>query len=212
MRLTKAILIPLALIMTSCLGVKADIVFNSDNSGTITVEYRISSSLESLGKQDGNAIYPPLPVGRTDMERTVARLPGMKLNSWVSRDDGKDKVITARLQFPNPQTLALFLDASGGKAVYTGGSKNRITLLMGEGGRNQNDFDELVRQVFSGYSFAISMSFHNTGELVLTGGDGVPAGTVPATGTVTNGKKVLFAMPMENLLYSRSGVKAEFIW
>jgi len=45
MRYIYAVLAVLAVTLTSCLGVKADIVINAYNSGTVTVEYRISSFL-----------------------------------------------------------------------------------------------------------------------------------------------------------------------
>ena len=211
MRYIYAVLVVLAVTLTSCLGVKADIVINSDNSGTVTVEYRISSFLESLGKQDGNEGYPPLPVGKTDMERTVARLPGMKLLSHVTRNDGKDKLYIARLQFSDLNTLMKFLDAYGEKAVYEERGPRKITMDLGGGRKFQNgDFEDFLKRICAGYNVAISMSFPSSGELVLLDNEGRPS--PQRSGIITSGKKVSFTLPMESVLFAQNGIKAEFTW
>ena len=48
------IFIAIMLLLSSCMGVQADIALNSDGSGILVLEYRFSRLLESLGKLDGN--------------------------------------------------------------------------------------------------------------------------------------------------------------
>jgi len=199
-------------LLTSCVGVNADIVFNSDNSGTITLEYRISNLMESLGKQDGNEGYPVVPVGRTDLERTVARIPGMKILSWNSRDEKTDRVIITKLQFANPEALLLFFDPSGEKAFY---SKDRdsqkMTLVLSEGRTSQNrDLEDLLRRVSAGYKIAMTISSSSEGRLSLLDNEGRPV--TDKADLVSYSKKVSFSLPLENILFAQNGIRAEFIW
>ena len=71
-----------AVVLNSCLGVSADITIKADGSGKIALEYRVSQALESLGKLDGNG--PAIPVGKADFERSVSRIPGLRLSDRKS--------------------------------------------------------------------------------------------------------------------------------
>ena len=200
------------MLMTSCIGINADIAFNSDYSGTITLEYRISSLMESLGKQDGNENYPVIPAGKTDIERTLARVPGMKLLSWNSRDTNNDKIITFKIQFPDINTLVHFLDASGQKAVYAReGNTSKMTFVLNAGGQSRNrDLETLVRQVCRGYDVSVSVSLPAEGRLNLL--DNTGQQTEPAALKNAAGKKLSFSLPLETVLFAPGGMKAEFIW
>ncbi|MCL2833687.1 MAG: hypothetical protein FWD78_10995 [Treponema sp.] len=216
------LLLPL---LASCVGVNADIVFNSDKSGTIDLEYKISVLLESLGRQDGNENYPVVPAGRTDFERTIARLPGLKLLSYNMREDKNDKTINVKLQFDNPQALMSFLDPAGARAVYSeSGGINKLTLVLDDGSRsddssrvqNQNpDLKNLILKAAEGYKISVSMSFPTAGKLSILDNNGKPIMDLTAgsnTGMVLDGKKVSFSLPLGTILYSQNGIKPEFTW
>jgi hypothetical protein len=196
----------LFLSLSSCLGVNADIVLNPDNSGTLALEYRISHFLDSLGKQDGNERWLPLPVGKADFERTIARLPNMKMLSFSSRDDGKDIIITVKLEFKNMDALLKFLDAAGEKAVFVReNASSKLTLVLSEGGAEGNkDLQDLFEKVSAGYFVNISLSLPNEGRLnapSLKGGE-----------MQGKGKKLTCALPLSEILASKEAMKLEFIW
>jgi hypothetical protein len=196
----------LILILSSCLGVKADIVLNPDNSGTVDLEYRISHILESLGKQDGNERWLPLPAGKADFERTMARLPGMEMLSFSSRDDGKDTVISTKLEFKDMDTLLKFLDAAGEKAVFVReNDSSRLTLMLGEGLAPDNrGLEELFARVSEGYFVNISLSLPREGALnapALKGGE-----------IQGSGKKLACTLPLGGILASKEAMKLEFSW
>ena len=56
----------IVMLLSSCIGVNADMVVQANGSGSITLEYHVSQFLESLGKLDGNENWPLIPVGRAD--------------------------------------------------------------------------------------------------------------------------------------------------
>lgn len=198
--------------LSSCLGVNADIALNNDNSGTISLEYRISGLFDSLGKLDGSEGRPPLPVGRIDMERTIERLPGMKLLSYSSKDDKNDRIISARLQFADMETLLAFLDAAGEKAVYANaGGKQKLTFTLGKGLHNMNpDLKSLIDQISSGYRFGIKMNFNSPGTAALLDTDGR---TIQGLADIQSpGKTVSCSVPMGEILAAEKGLILEFQW
>jgi hypothetical protein len=115
--LLAALLIPG--LLGSCAGSRSDITIRRDGSGTINLEYRISRLAESLGKQEGNEAWPPLPAAKADFERSVDRIAGLKIRSFSTKAEEKDVVHTIRMDFAHPQALLGFLDATVSTAVNT---------------------------------------------------------------------------------------------
>ena len=193
--------------ITSCLGVNADIVLNSDNSGNLNLEYRISRILDSLGRLEGNEGRPPIPVGRIDFERTVNRIPGMRLLSYNSREDARDRIIRVRLQFSNIDALLKFLDAAGEKAVYTRGDSQKLTFTLNQGGRSRNpELDALVAQITQDYNINISMNIAS-GEInasLDTMGTGVELRS--------QGRRASSSLPLGFILLAENPLNLEFRW
>jgi hypothetical protein len=192
--------------LCSCLGVSADIVLNPDNSGTVTLEYRMSRYLESLGKQDGNERWLPVPAGRADFERTLERLSGIKMLSFSSKDDGKDLIITAKLQFTDMDALLRFLDAAGEKAAYVReNAANRLTFTLSRGGGGgSRELEELFAQVSQGYKVNISLSLPSEGTLTAPSLEGAEIHP--------RGKKLSCSLPLGAVLSSREELSLDFRW
>jgi len=135
----------------------ADIEIRDNGSGTIKLGYRISRLVESMGKLDGNERWLPLPVGRADMERTVARVKGLSLTSFSSKQDENDVSIQSELEFTNLQALGAFLDASGRTAsLNQANGKSSLTMRLAEGGGQLDpELKRLVDEVFKGYLVGI---------------------------------------------------------
>ncbi len=145
----------------SCVGVKADIAIQRSGGGTIALAYRISRMVESMGKMDGNERWLPLPAGRPDLERTVARIDGLSLRSFSSKQDEQDVSVDAVLDFTNLQALVSFLDSTGRSALLeTANGQQSLTLRIAEGGGALDaDLERLVRTMFSGYALELNFSF-----------------------------------------------------
>jgi hypothetical protein len=196
--------------LTSCLAVSADIVLNADGSGTVAMEYRMSLALKSLGEQDGSERWYPLPVGRADFERTLQRLPGVKLLSFSTKEDGNDLVAAAKLSFADPPALTAFLDAYGEGAVYTPG---RLLLTLSEGGGRENrELESLIAEISGGYSVKISLSPPGEGALSLLDGSGGQASPVQGAAIEGRGKTLSFSAPLSEVLSARNGLSLDFRW
>jgi hypothetical protein len=203
----------------SCVGVSADITIRKNGSGFITLEYRMSDELESLGKLDGNAPWSPVPAGRADFERAIARIPSMRIASFSSRKEGGDIVNKVRLDFGDTGALLKFLDALGeGASLTRENGRNVLALDFGgnEGGASAVDpaLAELAAETLAAYSLNLSFDTGADGEIFLVdrtgqsrGAEGPPAGWV-----VQSGKKMVFSAPMADLLTRPEPARLRITW
>jgi hypothetical protein len=214
---TGILLVIVLLSLASCFGVSADISVREDGSGKIALEYRVSRLAEALGKLDGNSRWQTVPVGRADFERTVARLPGMRLISFSAREtpsggaaNGGDIINKAELEFKDLESLLAFLDASGKRAVFVrenGGNRLSLTLMAARSAEAvDHDLLTLLREVSRGYELRLSFSAPGTASLSVT------PGTVPAARIVSPGKQVSFSIETGELLGVEEGLTVEIIW
>ncbi|MCL2472481.1 MAG: hypothetical protein FWF26_02280 [Treponema sp.] len=208
------LILPLSflLLLSSCFGVNADIILNANGSGTVNLEYRVSKDLDSLGKLDGNERWNTIPVGKADFERTMDRLPDMKLVSFSSKEDEKNVIVTAKMGFANLNGLLAFLDSGGKRSSFSGDIKSgRITLTLNDGRRiTDPDLDKLIAGISDGYTVSMSMTFPSDGNLALKDNQG----NVRQTGSefIPKGKTVSFSLPLYEVLTSSGGLSAEFSW
>jgi hypothetical protein len=203
-----------AFVLSSCLGVSAGITIKADGSGKIDLEYRVSQALESLGRLDGNERMPAIPVGKADFERSLARIPGLRLTNYSSNDirnasGGSDLVTNVTLDFKDTGALLAFLDSTGSRAalVQDGeGKLLRLTLLEPSGGVLNPDLLALLREVSGAYEFGISLNLPGNASITM-----IPA-SVPAAKLVSNGKKVSFSIGMDELISLKEGLALEIRW
>jgi hypothetical protein len=202
----------------SCIGVSADITIRKNGSGFITLEYRISDELESLGKLDGNAPWLPVPAGRADLERSVARIPSMRIASFSSRKEGGDLVNKVRLDFGDTGALLKFFDALGGGAGLTREDGRNVLALDFGGSEGASPVDpalaELAAETLAGYSLNLSFDTGAEGEVFLVDRNGRnrSAEPPPAGWVIQSGRKMVFSAPMAGLLVLPEPVRLRITW
>jgi hypothetical protein len=223
MKLKSALLCIAAVVLNSCLGVSASITIKADGSGKLALEYRVSQALESIGRLDGNESRPAIPVGRADFERSAARIPGLKLSKYSSKEipgasGGRDLVTKVTLDFKDTGALLAFLDGTGSRAALVeengGASKEgkllRLSLLDPSETVSNRDLLALLREISGGYEFGISFSLPNDACLTV-----IPASVqsaAPSAKLEANGKKVSFSIGMRDLLNLNEGLALEIRW
>ena len=208
------VILILIMFLSSCIGVKADIVMRQNGSGSIELEYRLSRLAETLGKLDGNEHLPIIPIGKIDFERTVARIEGLRLQSFSTRNDGKDTINTVKLEFTNPEVLVRFLSAVRQSAVLTQ-DQRKYSLSMSLTSGNSNidpDLLALFTTVSEGYSVNISLTAPRTATLALFDSRKTPLTNVSGITLVPNGRKVSFLSPLGTLFTYSNGLGVEILW
>jgi hypothetical protein len=206
-KLCAFVLAAVLLSLNSCIGVRSDIQFRADGSGTVNLEYRYAKTMESLGKLDGNERWPMLPAGRADFERTVARVQGLKLLSFSSREDEKDSIYQAGISFADLESLVRFLDAQGQRALIKRENGRTILNLILTNGREDLDPDlaALVTSLAQGYRFEMTFSVPaGNADLRM-----IPGGAIPGAELVSGSGKASFAAPMANLLINTRNLGLE---
>lgn len=202
------------LVLNSCFGINMDIALNQNGSGTLSLEYKISKSLDSLGKLDGNERWNTIPVGKADFERTLSRLPGMKLLSFSSKEDNRDLIINAKMEFSNIQVLLAFLDASGKNSSFRGEpSSGSMGFVLSDGATAMDQgLSKLIEELSRNYSIKISMNFPSEGKLSVLDNSGKIL--APIEGSIINakGKTVSCFFPLYAVLSYPSGLNIEFSW
>ena len=192
-------------VLSSCIGVSADIAIRRDGSGTIALEYRIAKDLDSLGALDGNAPWPPLPVGQGDFERTVARIQGLRMVSYQSQQDGRDVIYRATLEFADPQALIHFLDGSFQEvSLIHAGDQYRLSLSLGGGRGIDPDLAAYFTAAAEGYRWALDITLPSEGEFVSQN----PA----SLDWIREGTRGRLSAPVADLLTALDPVKLEVGW
>jgi hypothetical protein len=215
-------------LMNSCLASEADISIRADGSGRISLEYRVSQMLESLGRLDGNERWPTFPVGKADFERSIARIPDLSLLSYSSKEapslnnslGGKDLVTKVSLEFKNTAALLAFwsseaavtragsIAASGRTASLTqrdGKNILRLVLLDPSSDTINGDLLSLLKEISAGYELTLSLSAPQNAAISLSP-------SVSSARVVTQGKKVSVAIGMGDLLDLKDGLAVEISW
>jgi len=209
------IILPIILLLNSCVGISMDIQMRRNGSGRLVMEYRVSRMAESLGRLDGNENWPIIPAGRADLERTLARIPGMRLVSFSSKEDARDVVTNVTLEYDTGEALLKFLDPSGSRAsLRTDNQSGRLDLILNESVPQGYDESllELVRQASAGYGFSISFSAERDSSLSITNGEGTAAPAPASAQTVTTGRRTSMSIGVVDLLDIREGLGVSFSW
>ena len=201
------IIIAILLLLTSCFGIRADIVLNQNGSGTISLEYRISKALDSLGRLDGNERWNTIPVGRADFERTISRLPDMRLLSFSSREDNSDIIISVRMEFGSMEGLLAFLDATGQNSSFRGNAiQGSLNLTLSEGRENNNlDLDRLFAEITQGYSVAFGLTVPGNANLSIQGNSNVNE-------FINQGRRVYASFSLYDIITSSNAIILNFSW
>jgi len=208
------ILIAALFAFNSCIGFSMDIQMNRDGSGRVTFEYRLSRLIENLGKLDGNESMPAIPVGKTDWERTAERIGGIRLVSFSSKDEKKDTVYKAVLDFDNEKALIEILDPSLEKvSVSRQGQSGRLDILLIDKLNNfDSDMIELISILSQDYEFSVSFSAPVNSTLTLNDANGNNLTAVQNARIIQTGKKVSFSIGILDFLELKNGIKMIFNW
>jgi hypothetical protein len=200
--------------MNSCIGSKSDITIRRDGSGSIDLEYRISRTVEALGKQEGNEPWPTLPAGRADFERTVSRIEGLELRSFAVKNEEKDLVYAIKLDFQTPEALLRFLDAPGQGVRWEGEGEDRSLFLTLGSGRGLSDpaLPRTASGAFQGYDYEFRVTLPGTASLRLTDREGRERPLPPGSRVSAEGNHAAFLCPMAELVSLEGPLVMEIRW
>ena len=194
----------------SCIGASSQIKLNSDGSGTIIQEYRISLELENMGKLDGNENQPPLPAGKKDIERTIERVPGLRLVSYSSYEDGKDRIYRVELAFDSLEALVSLFSANN-QQFKADLLQKRMEIRFSAAEKADLTYRELMGNAFEGYGFSISFSVPGTAKTAWFDENGNKVQQFPGACSVKD-KIVEYSAPMADIVFLYNSLTLEISW
>ncbi|MDR1306654.1 MAG: hypothetical protein LBK74_03670 [Treponema sp.] len=193
----------------SCIGAESRVRLEGDGSGLISCEYRVARDLENMGKLDGNERWLPVPVGRADLERSAARIDGLMLVSYSSREAGPDTVHRAEFSFANPRALEAFFDSSG-RYFKADMAQKKITLSFPGSEAGNAEFEKPAREALEGYVFFLALTLPETPRVSWFDKEGKTA-SFPGSCTV-KGSAVECGIPMADLVFLKAALTMEISW
>jgi len=209
-------LLTAAVTLYSCLGLAVDIQMNKDGSGKLTMEYRVSRAIESLGVLDGSE-KPVIPVGRSDWERSIELIPGARIASFSSNQKDNDIITSVVIQFDNPAALLMILDPGNSRSSASL-NNNSFNFILNDksSAMDFSEYDEslmeLARMMFAEYNFSLSFTAPANSTLTITDKDGHAAALPAQSEVVSTGRKVSMKMGIMELIEMKNGLGVKINW
>jgi len=203
-------------LLNSCIGLSINIQMNKDGSGRLAMEYSISKMLNNLGAFDGNESMPSIPIGKTDWERTISRIPGTKLTSYSSVEEKQDTVIKVVIDYKDDQALIALLSPLWKSAsINRQGQSGKLDIIILDD-TDYTDYDDevldLMRIFTEGYNITLSFSGQVNLILTVTDGDGNVIPVQDKAKAVLSGKKVSYSIGIMDLLELEDGLGLRVTW
>ena len=196
--------------LMSCIGASSQITINTNGSGTIIQEYRISLELQDMGKTEENEGMLPIPTGMEDLERTVERIPGLSLVSYSTRQDEKDLFLKAELAFETPEALSALME-SGDQKLSINFINKKIHMHFSPGEVGDTSFKSMIDTAFKGYDFSISFSVPGTAKAAWYDENGKSIQQYPGNCTIRD-RTVSYSVAMAELMYLENSLDLEISW
>jgi hypothetical protein len=155
----KIVLLCLAVaLLSSCIGIDSRLTIRDNGSGTLQLTYHISQLVADLGVSSTGKSAIPLPVSRSDFDRSLASSNGrVRLTRFDKSEDAKDITIHAELAFDSVDALAkidAFRDAD--LKWGTDGARRTFSQLVARTPRQplSDDSKRMLDALFDGYDLS----------------------------------------------------------
>ena len=124
------VLLVIAGLLASCLGVGMETRFNADGSGEITMKIRVSQALLEMGEEQTDV---PVPISREELEAAYADVDGVTVIEVKEEQTDEDLVIIATIGFDDYSALSNQDDFVGaGAELIEEGGKTIYRITVGE--------------------------------------------------------------------------------
>jgi len=142
-------------LLTSCIGIESRMTIQDNGSGTLVLTYRVSQLVTDLGVSSTGKSVVPLPLSRTDFERSIAPSGGkVRLTGFSRSENEKDVTVHAELAFDSVEALAsvdAFRDAA--LTLASQGSQHSFSQVIVKKPRQplSDDSKRMLDALFDGY-------------------------------------------------------------
>ena len=147
--------------LSSCVGIDSDLTIRGNGSGTLDLTYRVSQLIVNLGSPSDGKSVVPLPLSRSDFERSIQTTQGkVRLTRFDRSEDQKDITIRAGLAFDSLDALSQ-MDAFQGAQIRTStdGGAHSFSEVIAKAPREPltDDSLKMVDAFFGGYDLTFKI-------------------------------------------------------
>jgi hypothetical protein len=168
------IVVGIAVLLSSCIGIESEILIRQDGSGVLTLSYTISQYIKNIDAGRSEKILP-LPINEEDFRRSTESIDGLSLTDLEEREDEENVYIRAELEFDNVEAVnALGRDGQIGITLTTREETTTFRQLVYERQQHEEITEEsleMMETFFDGYELVYSVTVpgevrdHNLGDL-----------------------------------------------
>jgi len=172
------IVILTVVLLSSCIGIKSEILLRQDGTGVLTLSYKISQFMKNIdaGREEKQL---PLPVNEEEFVRTAEGIEGLRLTDIDEREDEENVYIRAELEFDSVDAVnALGRAGQIGISLENQGNTNtfRQVIFAGQEGEEiTEDSLKMIETFFQGYDLVYAITVpsqvksHSLGDLSADG-------------------------------------------
>ncbi|HEQ71233.1 MAG TPA: hypothetical protein ENN69_01990 [Spirochaetia bacterium] len=146
----------------SCLGMENQYTINSDGSGRLVFQYRISQMFNNMGGEgeEESAQEAPLPLAKEELESSLKKVKGIKVISVDRWEDESDIYLKGEIEFDSVATLnkSDLFDDMPVSLERGNGVTTFVQLLAEEKEPVDPEAMELYQGFFEGYELAFSVT------------------------------------------------------
>jgi hypothetical protein len=150
-----------ALLMMSCVGIDSKLSIRENGSGTLSLSYRVSQDVAQLGLSTAGKPVIPLPLSRSDFERSLSQTNGkVRLTRFDRSENEKDITIKAELSFDSLEALSL-VDAFRESDLRPGtdGSHKTLSQVIARASATplMEESRRMIEALFAGYDLTFTV-------------------------------------------------------
>jgi hypothetical protein len=150
-------------LITSCIGIETVIELKNENSGNVTIKYRVSKMLLKTAEIDSDSSFLPLPVEEKDFIEKADNNDTLRLLSYNREEAGDEIFITAEFSFSDIAGLNAIAGPSGSDGEKISIDKKltrtlyRQEIYSGSGGEIDDETMQVVSDLYSSYPVKITI-------------------------------------------------------
>jgi hypothetical protein len=148
-------------LLASCVGIDSTLTIRDNGSGTLVLTYRVSQLVADLGDSRSEKGIVPLPLSRSDFERSLEGAKGkVRLARFDRSENEKDITIRAEISFESLDALSqveAFRDAE--LKATSNGSRHTFSQLIARAPEEPVSEDTLrmIDSFFDGYNLTFAI-------------------------------------------------------
>jgi hypothetical protein len=150
-----------SVLLVSCVGIDSALTIRDNGSGTLVLTYRVSQLVADLGDSRSEKGIVPLPLSRSDFERSLEGAKGkVRLARFDRSENEKDITIRAEIVFESLNALSqveAFRDAE--LKTTSSGSRHTFSQLIARAPEEPVSEDTLrmIDSFFDGYNLTFAI-------------------------------------------------------